>query len=511
MVKLNCYYNVKNKKVWCDLMPEMKHDMKNDMLRKKNYYICFVLSSLILIRGIINGIFVGMGVVVPYIAAAAVIAVVLVLMCRFVKNQNITKYVMITSLMGLCIGIMMLYPAKVNYLMFFVIIIFTSLYEDTVANTIVCGLSFALMFVFFFMYPVDLSAPWGMDSTVIVAIYVLIIYLTLWYQSYLSKKAAKALAKSNAEREEASKKATELLGQIRETADVLITATKGIKKSLTDASEISDNIHTSSENASEEAKLEFESIKKLRGLLGDGVEQVVHVKEASSSMTESSLSTQNVVEESIDMARSLSSEMGNVLLAMNDIVEGMEVLAEQNEKIFGFLQTLDEITSQTNLLSLNASIEAARAGEQGKGFAVVAQEVRSLADSSQAFTAQINEIVENANAHMSELKEKVLRQQQSINHCTEDAQRVKESFDNVSANTEKVLSQSRKVDDNSEKLSNMFDTTLAEINDISSNVESTSSLLQEIAGNVTMLHKNISNIVNEQNEISLLTDKLADR
>ena len=53
--------------------------MEQTMLRKKNFYICFVMSSLILIRGIINGIFVGMDLVIPYIGGAAAVAVVLAL------------------------------------------------------------------------------------------------------------------------------------------------------------------------------------------------------------------------------------------------------------------------------------------------------------------------------------------------------------------------------------------------------------------------------------------------
>ena len=194
---------------------------------------------------------------------------------------------------------------------------------------------------------------------------------------------------------------------------------------------------------------------------------------------------------------------------MNAIVTDMELLTEQNERIFTFLKTLDEITSETNLLSLNASIEAARAGEQGKGFAVVAQEIRSLADSSKEFTAQIDGIVMNTNTHMTELKDKILKQQQSIVSCTRDAQLVKESFDDVSSNTKEVLRKSKGVDETSERLSVMFDTTLAEVNEISMNVESTTELLQEIAGNITLLHQNISDIVDEQNEISILTEKLA--
>lgn len=483
--------------------------MNQNILKKKNYYICFVLSSLILVRGIINGIFVGMGVVIPYIAATSVITVLLLLMCKFVKNQSITKYVMIAVLLLICIGIMILYPAKVNYLMFFVIIVFASLYEDTVANIITCGVSFVALFVFYFLYQYDLSAPWAMDSTVIFMIYVVIIFITLWYQSYLSKMAARELDSSNAKREEASRQATELLEKIKVTAESLVVATQGMSNSLNDASIISDNIDKSSNNASVDAQSELESIGKLRDLLSKGVGQVSSVKQASSCMTESSLSTQQVVDASIDMARSLSSEMGSVLTTMNEIVNDMELLVEENGKIFSFLTTLDKITSQTNLLSLNASIEAARAGEAGRGFAVVAEEIRALADSSKAFTAQINDIVMNTNQHMAGMKEKVLLQQNSIDSCTKEAKLVKESFDNVSCNTAEVLSQSRGVDENAEKLSDMFDITIAEINEINESVESTSVLLQEIAGNVTKLHKNISNIVEEQNEISILTEKLA--
>ena len=321
--------------------------------------------------------------------------------------------------------------------------------------------------------------------------------------------AAKELARSNAEKDAANEQSRELLAKIKMTAEALVTSTLEMNDNLKNASEVSDSIDTSSAKVSVDAQSELESIGKLRDLLSSGVGQVNSVKEASSCMTESSLSTQNVVEASIDMATSLSAEMGSVLITMNDIVKDMEVLVEQNEKIFSFLKTLDGITSQTNLLSLNASIEAARAGEAGKGFAVVAEEIRSLADSSKAFTAQINEIVMNTNQQMSELKEKVLLQQNSIDNCTKDAQLVKESFDNVSSNTVEVLSQSRGVDENSEKLANMFDTTIAEINEISASVESTTLLLQEISGNMTILHKDISNILGQQNDISALTEELA--
>lgn len=490
------------------IVKERENIMEQKMLRKKNLYICCMFSSLVLIRGIINGILIGMSVVLPYVIVSAVLAIVLAFMCKFVKNPKITKWVMVFLLLALCTGIMALYPAKVNYIMYFVMFVYISLYEDLLANAIGCIVSSVCMYVFFVNNQEDLSYPWGADSTVICIIYAIIIFLTIWYQSYLSKKAAEELAKSNEEKDIANEQTKELLDKIRITAEALVIATQSMNVNLKNASEISDSIDISSDEVSNDAKNELVSIGKLHDLLRSGLEQVSNVKDASSCMTNSSLSTQNVVETSMDMATSLSDEMGSLLVTMNDIVKDMEVLAEQNAQIFNFLTTLDGITAQTNLLSLNASIEAARAGEAGRGFAVVAEEIRSLADSSKEFTSQINKIVTSTNLQMSELKGKVLKQQSSIDNCTRDAKLVKESFDNVSCNTEEVLSQSRGVDENSEKLSHMFDKTIVEINEISSGIESTTALLQEISANITLLNKNISNIVEEQNEISALTEKL---
>ena len=126
-------------------------------------------------------------------------------------------------------------------------------------------------------------------------VYVFIIFITLWYQTHLSKMAAKELARSNAEKDLANEQTKKLLDVIKVTAESLVTATQAMNNNLRNAREVSDNIDASSAKVSVDAKSELESIGRLRDLLSSGVEQVSNVKEASSCMTESSLSTQNVV------------------------------------------------------------------------------------------------------------------------------------------------------------------------------------------------------------------------
>lgn len=127
-------------------------------------------------------------------------------------------------------------------------------------------------------------------------------------------------------------------------------------------------------------------------------------------------------------------------------------LAESTQEISKIVALINQLSSRTNLLALNASIEAVRAGEAGRGFAIVADEVRQLADRAAKATREIEQIVLNIQSETSGVMAAVDTGINQVIQGTAVAQQAKASLD-------EIITVSRQID---ELVSNIANTTVSQ-------------------------------------------------
>lgn len=263
------------------------------------------------------------------------------------------------------------------------------------------------------------------------------------------------------------------LGAYIEILSSMAILKKDLSDTLRSVIEASDQVDagaeqlaTAAQDLAEGATDQAGAVEELLATVSDVTGQVERTNEA----TESVNAKVKEIEESAFQSRQM----------MQELTQDMEMIEKTSAKINKIIGEIEEIASQTNLLSLNASIEAARAGEAGRGFAVVADQIGKLADQSAQSAVNTRHLIETSISEIKKGSETTNQTAEHINQVMQRLTEVVEAIQNVQVSSEKQTEAMGQMQTGMEQISTVVQNNSASAEETSATSEELSAQAQAL-------------------------------
>ncbi len=295
-----------------------------------------------------------------------------------------------------------------------------------------------------------------------------------------------------------------------------------MSKILRNMNSISDNMNASAgecldishtlASSNQSQGVSIEKLNTALNAMNDSIEEIAHAATdlagTSGKLSVSAAEIKDICNETMDSSAAGRNEMANMTRnvgtlndTIRDLTEIIRVTARSVEEITGITDTINAISSQTNLLSLNASIEAARAGEMGRGFAVVASEVGALAKQSSEATDTIRKLIDGITGNIEDINKKA-------DHCVRDMEACLTGVDSANKSFEQIYDDLSKATEGIISITN----DIERINEVATSnaatTEEQASTINEIISLSDMIVTESNRLVKETGSISSISEDL---
>ena len=275
-----------------------------------------------------------------------------------------------------------------------------------------------------------------------------------------------------------------------------VSAINQISQTINEVADTSQDVAKNAQDMAEKAVV-------LGGNIDQLTENVKRLRDASAEIDEAN-------KDATDNMNTVMQSSDESVQAAHDISEKVAATNSAVANISECVQMIEDISSQTNLLSLNASIEAARAGEAGRGFAVVASQIQKLADQSNESANQIDQIIhaliedsEKAVKTMDEVKTIMNLQSENVHKTGQVFEQVRDGISSSISGVGEIATRTTQLDkargdvvDVVQNLTAIAQQNAASTEETSASVMEVSNVMQEIMENANRL-KEIASILEE--------------
>lgn len=256
-------------------------------------------------------------------------------------------------------------------------------------------------------------------------------------------------------------------GKSTELVDELVESTKMVTTSM---QEISSTTGITAENISEQSIM-TQNIQ----------ESIDETLERSRKMVDIAEDSNKSIQENMDVMEALKEQSAQIASTNKRVTESMGRLQDKTREVEEIADMILDISSQTDLLSLNASIESARAGEAGRGFAVVAEQIRQLAEQTKNSTENITRIILELNENANQ----VVRSIDTSLHATENQNKMihtaADSFGKLDRNMECLIEDIQGIDQRIHNLADANNRIVENISHLSATTEEITASAEQAA------------------------------
>lgn len=299
-----------------------------------------------------------------------------------------------------------------------------------------------------------------------------------------------------------------LIAQVSSMSQNVAAASEEMMASSEEVSKVSEQVASTvadlAKGANEQAAASEKGNVRIIGVV-EGLESIAVDMTESEKLVEKAKDTVEVGQKSVEYQGLKMDENAKVSSNVSDAVSS---LSEKSKEIGEILSVIKGISSQTNLLSLNAAIEAARAGEQGRGFAVVADEIRKLAEQSNMSVGKIEMIIKEVQAGVQVAVAEIERAKIVVGDQEKALADTVNAFENIYQVVADINSNIKSVAEVSNTLSSNAKVAGESISDIASISQETASGTEEVAASAEQQTSVIQQIAESAQQLSNLANEL---
>ncbi|MBW4082339.1 methyl-accepting chemotaxis protein [Paenibacillus sp. S150] len=262
---------------------------------------------------------------------------------------------------------------------------------------------------------------------------------------------------------EASYKSRDEIGQINASFNTMLDSLKSMMQGVSESAEMLSASSQQMSASAEQTARASQLIAETSGEIAAGFEMQAETIGRTASSVQAMAEDIAAVERSSDEMSGLMAEAAGstdhgagavevILTQMKEIdssvsssQEIVSNLRSLSAEINTIITTINDVASQTNLLSLNASIEAARAGEHGRGFAVVAGEIRKLAEATGKSSLQITDIITHIQGQTENAVQSMVLGSQLVSHGVSQSEVVSRAFAEIQGSIRAAARQTEEI------------------------------------------------------------------